>query len=519
MIRHGSSQSLLISLLAGTLCVLSWGSSAHAKNPVPTLTSISPASAAAGSPAFTMQVYGTQFVNGASVQFSGRSRTTIFVSATQLQAFVLASDLTAAGIFPVTVINPKPGGGTSNALPFTVTSQAQIGHVVVIFKENHSFDNYFGQFPGANGATFGKTSTGTTVPLAAMSDNPFNCGHGWSDGKTDIHGGLMNGFDLTCSNLQAYIQASPSLIPNYWTYAATYALADNMFAQHKGPSFPTHAYLFSESSNYAVNNPRNDPNAVQYGWGCDAAAVGASVQSINPVTSQQYYQAPCFSLITMGDVLDAASISWRIYSPQPGQSGYDWNFGSYYSNLWYGVDRVKDVPVSNFCSDAANGNLPEVAWLTPPGALSEHPTSSITNGESWTVQQINCVMNSSYWPSTLILVTWDDWGGFYDHVPPPNTDFFGYGMRVPLLAISPFAKSGYIGHQLYSFDSINKTIEKLFHVPCLLTDCNTTVNDLTDLLTATPTAPTVILTPQPFVHQTQAPVIDGQQDQGDDDDD
>lgn len=489
-------------------------------SPLPKLTSLSPAQKVVGSAAFTLTVNGSNFVNGASVQFNHSDRTTNYVSSTRVRAFITASDLAKVGVFPVTVTNPPPLGGTSNALQFTVLPNLhRIQHVVVIFKENHSFDNYFGRFPGANGATTGRTSTGDTVTLAPMSDNPTDCPHYWQSAKTDINGGLMNGFDKTCTSMQAYVQASPSLIPNYWAYAQTYALADNMFAQQKGPSFPTHAYLFSESSNNAVALPHNIPNVQQYGWGCDAAAVGATVRSLDPITGQQYYQPPCFTLTTMGDALDAAGISWRIYSPQPGQSAYRWNFGSYYEDLWHGVDRVKDVPVANFCSDAVNGNLPQVAWLTPTAGYTEHPNASIINGEGWTVKQVNCVMNSPYWSSTLIILTWDDWGGFYDHVPPPAVDFFGYGIRVPLLAISPFAKPGYIGHQLYSFDSINKTIEKIFRMPCLLTDCKVAVNDLSDLLTTTPTAPTTILTPQPFVHQTQPPVIDGTKEKDDDDDD
>ncbi|HEX6502573.1 MAG TPA: alkaline phosphatase family protein [Terriglobales bacterium] len=488
-------------------------------NPVPTLTSLSPTSKPVNSAAFPLTVNGSNFVNGATAQFNGMNRPTTYISSTQLVAAILASDLTTPGVFPVTATNPAPGGGASNSLPFAVLGSGSIQHVVIIFKENHSFDNYFGQFPGANGATSGQTSTGSAVPLAPMSANPTDCGHNWSSAKTDINGGLMNGFDKSCSSLQAYVQASSSLIPNYWSYAQTYALADNMFAQQKGPSFPTHAYLFSENSNYAIGNPGNIPNVGLYGWGCDAAAVGATVLSIDPATQKQYSQPPCFTLTTMGDVLDNAAVSWRIYSPQPSQGGYQWNFGSYYQNLWSGPDRSKDVPVANFCSDTANGNLPQVSWLTPPASVSEHPNGSIPNGESWTVQQVNCVMNSSYWASTLIILTWDDWGGFYDHVPPPNVDFFGYGIRVPLLVISPFAKTGYIGHQLYSFDSINKTIENIFQMPCLLTDCNAAVNDLSDLLTTASGAPAKVLKPQPFVRQTKSPVMDGvkQSDDGDDD--
>lgn len=488
-------------------------------NPVPQITSIFPTSAVTGVSAFNLSVTGRNFVSGSVVLFNNMKSATSYISGTQLSVAIAANDLTTAGSFPVTVINPAPGGGASNALQFAVLSSTPaIQHIIVIVKENHSFDNYFGQFPGANGATTGQTSTGTTIPLAAMSANPADCGHDWGAAKADINGGSMNGFDKTCAHLQAYVQASSTLIPNYWAYAHTYALADNMFAQNKGPSFPTHAYLFSESSNDAVAVPINVPNVQQDGWGCDAAAAGATVRSLNPSTGLQYYQPPCFTLPTMGEALDAAGVTWRIYSPQPGEYAYQWNFGSYYQNLWHGADRSKDVPVGSFCSDVASGNLPQVTWITPPSSASEHPTASITNGETWTVQQVNCVMNSPYWSSTLILLTWDDWGGFYDHVPPPNVDFFGYGIRVPLLAVSPFAKSGYIGHKLYSFDSINKTIENVFRLPCLLTDCGFTVNDLSDLLTSAPAAPARILTPQPLQLQSQPRVIDGREETSDDDD-
>lgn len=390
-------------------------------------------------------------------------------------------------------------------MSLSISAFTQITNVVVIMKENHSFDNYFGAFPGANGATTGKTSTGATVPLRPMPDQPAGCNHTWYNSKVDINNGAMNGFNKACINLNAYVQATPSLIPNYWSYAQTYALADNMFAQHKGSSFPTHAYILSESSNYAIGNPTHNISQNQYGWGCDAAAVGAVVSSINPANGALFSQRPCFTLATMADLLDAYNVTWRIYSPQPGSGGYPWNIGSYYSHLWSGPDRVKDVPVANFCADALSGNLPQVSWLTPPTAVSDHPNGSITAGENWTVQQVNCVMQGPQWAHTLIALTWDDWGGFYDHVPPPTADYFGYGIRVPLIVISTYAKPGYISHVLLSFDSFNKEIETLFGLPCLLTDCNAAVNDLSDLLTNSATTPTRVLSLRPI--PKLAPVI------------
>lgn len=407
-------------------------------------------------------------------------------------------------------------------IAFTTMSlavEAQIQHIVVIMKENHSFDNYFGQFPGANGATKGDTKTQSGISLTPMSNTPKNCTHSWMNAHQDIDNGKMDGFYQVCRNTyNAYVQAQPSLIPNYWAYAQTYALADNFFAQLAGPTFPNRMYEFSESSGNSIGIAINVSNVRLYGRGCDAAARGATVLSINPTTGKTYFQPPCFTMATMGDLLDAAGITWRIYAPQPGdkKGGYEWNFGSYYDNLWYGTQRNNDVPVSQFCSDAANGQLPQVSWITPPGYYSEHPTASISNGEGWTVQQVNCIMRSPYWSSSLILVTWDDWGGFYDHVVPPTADFFGYGLRVPLLVISPYAKPGYIGHQLYSFDSMNKEVETVFQLPCLLTDCNASVNDLSDMLTTVPSAPMKMLMPRPYVKQ-KGLVIDGVAEKDDDD--
>src|SRR5208283_533625 len=380
-------------------------------------------------------------------------------------------------------------------------------------KENHSFDNYFGEFPGANGATTGNSKTQKGMPLTPMSDAPVNCTHTWASAHRDIDGGKMDGFYDECG-ANAYVQAEPSLIPNYWAYAKTYGLADNLFGQMAGPSFPSHMYVFSENSGNAVDIP-NVSGVL--GWGCDAAAQGAVVKSINPATGAVYYQAPCFTMTTMGDVIDAAGVTWRIYSPQPGHGGYVFNFGSYYNNLWSGSQRANDVSGKQFCSDLTQGQLPQVSWITPPIGGSDHPPFSITDGENWTVQQVNCIMNSPYWSSTLILVVWDDWGGFYDHVAPSDAGFFGYGIRVPLLVISPYAKPGYIGHKLYSFDSINKEIETVFHVPCLLTDCSASVNDLSDMLTSTPSAPALVLVPRPSVKRKGPLVLDGIVQKDDDD--
>jgi phospholipase C len=427
------------------------------------------------------------------------------------------------GLLLAALCNIGCGGSNSTVAPPPPPPpppNAQIQHIIVIVKENHSFDNFFGQFPGANGATSGQTSTGQTVPLVQASDTPYNCGHSWAVAHKDVNGGMMNGFDLTCVNQGAYVQYSPSQIPAYWQLAHTYALAEDMFATLEGPSFPNHSYMFAGNSNNAVDNPTNITSQQLYGWGCDAAAVGTVVHSINPSTNTDYYQPTCFTMTTMAEILDRARVNWRVYSPQPGTSGYVWNFVSYFSQLWHGQDRQDSVPNTQFLSDIANCQLPQVSWIIPPLGVSEHPPESVANGMNWTVQQINAVMNSTcgYWQHSVIVLTWDDWGGFYDHVPPPVETFFGFGIRVPLLMISPYSKAGYISHTLYSFDSINAFIEHTFHSGCLVADCFSTTNDLTDMLNLgqTPLS-TIQLEALPAVRMKYPVKVDEQTSNGDDD--
>lgn len=406
-------------------------------------------------------------------------------------------------------------------------AQSPIKHVVVIVKENQSMNSYFGRYPGVTGVTTWVTSTGVTVPLKTISDTQPNCPHRWVDSQTDIHMGKMDGFDKTCAHLGAYVQADSTTVPSYWAYARQYALANRMFAQLSGPSFPNHLLIFTERNNRVIENPNTDFGTIArtVGWGCDAAAAGYTAVSIDPTNGTRYTQAPCFAMATMGDILSHAEISWKIYAPQPTKNiAYVWNFGSYISNLWYGAQRARDVGVPQFDIDVANGDLPQVSWLIPGLAESEHAPQSLRAGMNWTVARINKLMaakekdGSSTWASTLIIVTWDDWGGYVDSVAPPVRNYFGLGIRVPLLVISPFAKHGYISNTVYSFDSINKTIEKLFGVRCLVTDCNAVVRDLTDMLNLSPGAtpqPPLFLSAQPYT-QSKHLELDGMVDEDDD---
>jgi phospholipase C len=355
----------------------------------------------------------------------------------------------------------------------------KIRHIVIIVKENRTFDNYFGTFPGADGTTTGVISTGETVQLGRTPDRtPHDIGHSFQNAVKAINSGLMNQFDLipggnVGGELLAYTQLTEDDIPNYFAYARYFTLADAMFSSLTGPSFPNHLYTVGAQSGGAINNPRNSGQK----WGCDADD-GADVQVMdeNGVITREY---PCFDFMTLADSLEARRHSWRYYAPPQGQPGYIWSALDAIAHI-----RLTDlwtqhvVPDTQFEQDARNGDLPAVSWLVT-GAASEHPPSSSCVGENWTVRQLNAIMQGPLWKSTAVFVTWDDFGGFYDHVPPPVVDNFGFGPRVPLLIISPYARSGYISHTVYEFSSLLKFVEARFQLEPL-TARDAVANDLLD---------------------------------------
>lgn len=344
-----------------------------------------------------------------------------------------------------------------------------IKHIVIVVKENRSFDTYFGKFPGADGATQGETSTGQTVSLGHTPDKtPYDIGHGWKDAHTAMNGGKMNQFDLVWKgNVQGYMlgytQMGQSDIPNYWAYAQHFVLADHMFSSLAGPSFPNHLFTVGAQSAGVIGNPNTSR-----GWGCDSPDTArVEVMDSSGVVTSQY---PCFEFQTLGDILDSAGISWRYYSPRPGASGYVWNAMNAVRHIRRGpLWQTNVVPDTQFVQDARAGQLPAVSWIVTGGGHSEHPPSSTCAGENWTVKQVNAVMEGPDWSSTVIFVTWDDFGGFYDHVAPPTLDQFGLGPRVPLLIISPWAKRGVVIHKQYEFSSLLRFVEYVFNLPSLTT--------------------------------------------------
>ncbi|MGH8939091.1 MAG: alkaline phosphatase family protein, partial [Actinomycetes bacterium] len=266
----------------------------------------------------------------------------------------------------------------------------------------------------------------------------------------------------------AYTQFQPGDLPNYWMWASSFVVGDNFFASAQGPSFPNHLYTIAAQSGGTHENVYQDIDKLRErhrdtglfkAWGCDsmedAFAVVVDSEGIEKKVP------PCFDFLTEGDLLTQAQIPWAYYAATQYQNGY----------LWSAYDAVRHIrqdtqlwqshvfPVDGLVQHIRDDRLPPVTWVTPRFELSEHPEYSFCWGQNWTTRLVNTIMSSPMWKDTAIFITWDDYGGFYYHVPPPQVDRFGFGIRVPLLLISPYAKAGYVDHTLGEFSSVLRFIE------------------------------------------------------------
>lgn len=341
-----------------------------------------------------------------------------------------------------------------------------IQHVIIMMKENRSFDSMFGTFPGADGATTYPDQNGVIRPLnhqpiALLQDIVHGHGaaldaydHGKMDRFWDLGGAIQNGID------EADSQFYQSDIPNYWAYAQTFALADKFFSTVAGPSFPNHLFAIAgEDANIvSVTKPSKTT------WGCDATA-GTTVEAIAPDgTISNIF--PCFDFSTLADLLDNQHLSWKFYEPD----SINLHYYDAIKHIRYGQDWTTHMfPYTQFASDAAAGNLPAVSWVILPWQYSDHAPHNVCKGENATVAQINALMRSPNWSTSALFLTWDDFGGFYDHVPPPPgpNPQIGFGFRVPTIIISPYARPGYVDHATYSFSSMLKFTEDTFGLSSL----------------------------------------------------
>ena len=347
-------------------------------------------------------------------------------------------------------------------------AKCPIKHVVYIVKENHSYDNLFARFPGAAGTDHAFQGA-KRIPLGITPDHlPVDIAHSGPSAEVAVNGGKMNKFYQLTGAIQlgkdmadsAYTQ---SQIPLYWKYAQTFTLADHFFSTIMGPSFPNHLATIAGQSHRSIDNPHGQ---TVESWGCDAGAT-----SVTPMMSPKgkiTYVHPCFNLTTLADSANKHKVSWRYYAPPHFKSGYIW--AAYdaikhirYSKYW----KQADVPFTRFASDVKSGKLAALTWLTTDPANSDHPPFSICQGQNSTVEAINAIMKSKFWRSTAIILTWDDFGGFYDHVAPPVVDNISLGPRVPTIVISPYARAHSIAKTTYDFGSMLKLAEDIFGLPRL----------------------------------------------------
>ena len=371
----------------------------------------------------------------------------------------------------------------------------KIKHVVVIMQENRSFDAYFGTFPGADGIPMqdGQPAVCVPDPAAKSCVRPYhdssdrNPGgpHNSTAAINDIHRGNMDGFvasaesgkntnckdvfDPACSpgeksGVMGYHDARE--IPNYWAYAQNFVLQDRMFEPNASWSLPEHLFMVSEwsarcsqlgdpqSCKSDLENPEQpakNKGAGEYAW-TDLTYLLHKNQ-----VSWKYYVADG----TEPDCEDASERTCVQGKQSAGTPGI-WNPLPYFTTVKDDGELKNIQALKHFYDDAKNGTLPAVSWVIPNNATSEHPPALVSTGQAYVTGLVNAIMQGPDWDSTAIFLSWDDWGGFYDHVVPPVVDQNGYGLRVPGIVISPYAKQGLIDHQTLSFDAYVKFIEDDF---------------------------------------------------------
>ena len=378
----------------------------------------------------------------------------------------------------------------------------KIQHVVVIMQENRSFDQYFGLYPGADGLPRqdgqftvcipDPANGGCVRPYHDATDRNGGGPHGSSSATADINAGKMDGFisqaqrgrkgctqtvDPSCTNsiktdVMGYKDARD--IPNYWAYAQNFVLQDRLFQSNASWSFPQHLYMVSEWS--AKCSGVNDPMSCV----TNIDAPGSTLVGGAGATNGDNQQSRNFAWTSLTYLLYKHQVSWRYYVAEGQQPDCEddaavcppkqQRVGT--PDIWNPLPGFTDVradgqlsdvqTIDHFYADAKAGNLPAVSWIVPNGAVSEHPPGLVTAGQTYVTTLINTIMNTPAWSSTAIFLSWDDWGGFYDHVVPPTVDSAGYGLRVPGLIISPYARQGYIDHQTMSQDAYVKFIEDDF---------------------------------------------------------
>ncbi len=384
-------------------------------------------------------------------------------------------------------ISTPSGDGAPGGAPADMSALlggGKITHVVIVIQENRSTDNLFNGLPGADTVKTGRDSSGDAVKLSLQHlAVPFDIDHEHSAFVVAFDGGKLDGFNLERSKCpvrhhrcptafsRAYAYVPHREIKPYLELAEKYTFGDHMFQTNEGPSFPAHQYLLSGTSTIAPGSPhRASENPFgphqQFTGGCDSPQ-GSLVLTIDEKGSENREVYPCFDRPAITDLIEAKSLTWRYYQAHTG------------SGLWNAPDAIRHIrnspqyathviyPPAQFLKDVARGSLANVTWVTPTAKASDHAGITDGSGPSWVAAVVDAVGKSPFWKHTAIIVTWDDWGGWYDHVPPAQRDSYELGFRVPLIVISPYAKRHYVSHKVHEFGSILKFVENAFRLGTL----------------------------------------------------
>jgi phospholipase C len=418
------------------------------------------------------------------------ARSVVVVGTLLLVAEVAASSSSAALAQLETVAANTPA----------IAGSEKIEHVVWIIQENRSFDNYFGTFPGADGIPPSTClpklpgSKDCVKPFHMPPGQPFtDLSHNWEIAHAAYDHGAMDGFVWAEGSTYTMGYLDDHDIANYWRYARSFTLCDRFFSSLLGPSGPNHVFTVAAQSGGLINN------------------VG-TLDALERVLDDP----EGFSFASMVDLFSKTHLSWKYYvETQPIPPGTNPTMVAHVAypdpkvfTLWNplpGFKTIRDNPslMARLVSDneyfhnLQQGALPQVSWLVPDFQDSEHPPEPPGQGMWYVTRVVNALMNSPYWKDTVIFLTWDDYGGFYDHVTPPTVDAYGYGPRVPLIVISPYAKPHYVSHYAYDFTSVLKFIEERWGLPHL-TLRDDFAKDMADCFdfSQTPTAPMVIPIPR-----------------------
>ncbi len=389
-----------------------------------------------------------------------------------------------ATLFACTGGRVTPRVSVTSSPAMRLDTRWPVKRVIYLMLENRSFDNLFGRFPGVEGTTVGNM-LGAEKPLLRCPDwLPGDLGHDRGSALAQYNDGKLDNFGINLyGDPWAYTQFFGPEIPAYWHWAREYAISDHFFSSVLGPSLPNHFHFIAGQSAGVADNPENigtqpfDATSGQPGgghfksWGCDAVAVGDESVYIAKVDEHGHETKvdPCFNFPTVGQQLTNHGIDWSYYAPLPGYLGYFWNaYNSvdqvFHTDLWH---EHAQHNIDDLIGDIQAGTLPPVTWAVPHFQLSDHPPASSAFTHNWVMDVVDALMRSDLWENTVLFLTWDEWGGFYDHVKPPQLDETGLGFRVPLLTISPYTRRGLIDDELGDFSTPLRFIADNWGLPYL----------------------------------------------------